>query len=57
MMTQNHIVIDFDLKNDNNEKDIEKNIRAASKFPPTYAVLSKSGHGIHLHYDTTEKKG
>ena len=49
-MPLNHIVIDFDLKNSNGEKDIEKNIRAASKFPPTYAELSKSGQGIHLHY-------
>lgn len=56
-MTPNHIVIDFDLKNDNNEKDIEKNIRTTSKFTPTCVVLNKSGHGIHLHYDATEKKG
>jgi len=46
----NHIVIDFDLKNKNGEKDLKKNINAASMFPPTYAELSKSGGGIHLHY-------
>lgn len=45
-----HIVIDFDLKNDKGEKDYELNLQAASKFPPTYAELSKSECGIHLHY-------
>ncbi len=45
-----HIVIDFDLKNDKGEKDFELNMAAASKWPPTYAELSKSGAGIHLHY-------
>lgn len=45
----NHIVIDFDLK-DNGEKSLAKNIEAASKFPKTYAELSKSGKGVHLHY-------
>ena len=45
----NHIVIDFDIKEGNN-KSLLKNVEAASKFPPTYAELSKSGAGIHLHY-------
>lgn len=45
-----HIVIDFDLKNENGEKDFLKNVEAASKFPPTYAEVSKGGSGIHLHY-------
>lgn len=45
-----HIVIDFDLKGDDGEKSLEKNLEAASSFPPTYAELSKSGKGIHLHY-------
>ena len=45
----NHIVIDFDLK-ENGEKNFKKNFEAASKWPPTYAELSKSGQGIHLHY-------
>ncbi len=44
-----HIVIDFDLK-ENGVKDFKKNFEAASKWPPTYAELSKSGQGIHLHY-------
>jgi len=44
------IVIDFDLKDENGNKSFERNLEAASKFPPTYAELSKSGGGIHLHY-------
>ena len=46
----NHIVIDFDIKDDNGEKSYEKNLEAASKWPATYSELSKSGSGIHLHY-------
>lgn len=46
----NHIVIDFDIKGDNGEKSFEKNLEAASKWPATYAELSKSEAGIHLHY-------
>ena len=46
----NHIVIDFDLKNDKGEKDMLMNLEAASKWPKTYAEFSKSGGGIHLHY-------
>lgn len=47
---ENHIVIDFDIKDENGEKSLEKNIEAASKWPATYAELSKSGQGVHLHY-------
>lgn len=46
----NHIVIDFDLKDENGEKSFERNLEEASKWPKTYAELSKSGKGIHLHY-------
>jgi len=46
----NHIVIDFDIKDENGNKCYEKNLEAASKWPPTYAELSKGGQGIHLHY-------
>ena len=46
-----HIVIDFDIKDPiTGEKSLKLNIEAANKFPPTYAELSKSGQGIHLHY-------
>lgn len=47
---ENHIVIDFDLKNRFGDKDFSLNQEAASKFPKTYAEVSKSGSGIHLHY-------
>ena len=50
LLPENHIVIDFDIKNEAGEKDFELNLAAASKFPKTYAELSKSGAGIHLHY-------
>lgn len=47
---KNHIVIDFDLKNEAGEKDMVRNLEAACKFPPTYAEFSKGGSGVHLHY-------
>jgi hypothetical protein len=47
---ENHIVIDFDLKGDNGVKALSRNLEAASVWPPTYAELSKSGEGVHLHY-------
>lgn len=50
MVPLHHIVIDFDLQDENGNKSFEKNLEAASKWPPTYAELSKSGKGIHLHY-------
>lgn len=47
---ENHIVIDFDIKDENGNKSYEKNLEAANKWPKTYAELSKSEAGIHLHY-------
>ena len=47
---ENHIVIDFDLKDVDGNKSYERNLEEASKWPRTYAELSKSGCGIHLHY-------
>lgn len=47
---ENHIVIDFDLKDEDGNKSFKRNVEAASKWPQTYAELSKSGGGIHLHY-------
>lgn len=47
---ENHIVIDFDLKDENGAKSAEQNLAAASEWPPTYAEYSKGGSGIHLHY-------
>ena len=53
-----HIVIDFDLTGEDGEKSAERNLEAASQWPATYAEFSKSGAGIHLHYnydgDTSE---
>lgn len=49
-LPENHIVIDFDLKDENGNKSAEANLEAASKWPATYAEYSKSGKGIHLHY-------
>ena len=56
---QKHIVIDFDLKEINGKKDtsLDRNLEAASRWPPTYAEISKSGKGT-LRYtyegDTSE---
>ena len=47
---ENHIVIDFDIRDETGKKSFQKNLEAAEKWPPTYAELSKSGAGIHLHY-------
>lgn len=45
------IVIDFDIHDpETKEKSYELNFAAASKWPETYAELSKSGKAIHLHY-------
>jgi hypothetical protein len=48
---ENHIVADFDIRDENGEKSLELNLEAAARFPPTYAELSKSGLGVHLHYN------
>lgn len=47
---ENHIVIDFDIQDKDGNKSFERNVEEASKWPPTYAELSKSGKGVHLHY-------
>lgn len=47
---ENHIVIDFDITDEEGNKSFERNVAEASKWPPTYAELSKSGCGVHLHY-------
>ncbi len=48
---EKHIVIDFDLKDPNGKPNLERNLEAASRWPATYAELSKSGKGVHLHYN------
>lgn len=47
---EHHIVIDFDIPDESGNKSFEKNFEEAIKWPQTYAELSKSGAGIHLHY-------
>ena len=48
---ENFITIDFDKKDPvTGEKSLKLNLEAASKWPPTYAELSKSGVAIHLEY-------
>lgn len=47
---ENHIVIDFDIPDENGNKCLEKNLEAANRMPPTYCEVSKSGQGLHLHY-------
>ena len=50
---ENHIVIDFDLTGEDGKKSLELNLEASSAWPATYAELSKSGNGVHLHYEYT----
>lgn len=45
-----YIFMDFDLKDSDGKKSREKNLEEASKWPETYAELSKGGAGVHLHY-------
>ena len=47
---ENHIVIDFDIPDEEGNKCFKRNVEEASKWPATYAELSKSGAGVHLHY-------
>lgn len=49
-LPENHIVIDFDIKDKEGNKCFNSNLEEASKWPKTYAEVSKSGNGIHLHY-------
>ena len=44
------VVVDFDLKDADGNKDLAANLREAANYPPTYAETSRSGGGLHLHY-------
>jgi hypothetical protein len=48
---ETHIVIDFDLRGEDGQKSRDANLETAAMWPPTYAEFSKSGGGVHLHYD------
>lgn len=47
---ENALVVDFDLKHKGGIKSLERNLAEASRWPQTYAEVSRSGNGIHLHY-------
>lgn len=49
-LPEDHIVIDFDIRDKDGNKSAILNLEAAAKFPPTYGEFSKSEYGIHLHY-------
>lgn len=49
-LPEEYVVIDFDLRGENGEKDLNANLRAASTWPPTFAEVSRSGGGLHLVY-------
>lgn len=55
-LPENHIVIDFDIKDDSGNKSLEKNLEAASKWPPTYAEVSKEVKGSIYTIFTTETR-
>lgn len=44
------VVIDFDFKDENGNKSLERNLKEANKWPKTYCEASKSGQGLHLTY-------
>lgn len=47
---ENLVTIDFDIPDEDGNKSFAENVKAASKWPKTYAELSKGGEGIHLEY-------
>lgn len=46
-----HIVIDFDEKDEHGNKSLTACLEKAALWPPTYAEPSRSGNGLHLHYE------
>lgn len=49
-LPEKHIVIDFDIRDEDGNKNLELNLEAANQWPKTYAETSKGENGIHLHY-------
>ena len=47
---ENHIVVDFDIKDESGHKSLALNLAAAKTFPSTYTEVSNGGSGLHLHY-------
>lgn len=50
LMPDEHVVVDFDFKDEKGNKDAKRNLEEASKWPATYTEFSKSGGGVHLSY-------
>lgn len=50
LVPENMIILDFDIRGEDGEKSLSRNLEEANKWPKTYAELSKSGEGIHLTY-------
>lgn len=51
LVPKEHIVIDFDLTDEDGEKSLAACLEKAQSWPPTYSEVSKSGNGLHLHYN------
>ena len=52
------VVIDFWIWKDlNGHRALERNLEASSQWPATYAEISQSGSGVHLHYTYTGNVG
>lgn len=51
LVPRDHIVIDFDLTDEDGTKSLSACLDRAKAWPPTYAELSRSGNGLHLHYN------
>ena len=49
-VSENYIVVDFDIKDKDGNKSLELNIKEAIKFPETYSEVSQGGQGLHLYY-------
>ena len=47
---RDHIVIDFDLTDEDGNKSLSACMEKAETWPVTYSETSKSGNGLHLHY-------
>lgn len=49
-LPDNLIIVDFDLTDEDGNKSLELNLKAAAEWPPTYAEVSRSGKAVHNHY-------
>lgn len=49
-LPENLLIVDFDITDENGNKSLELNLKAAALWPATYAEVSRSGDAVHLHY-------